>query len=139
MASNTAHDGATFGLDRVGQIAVVVQDVERATAFYRDVLGMRFLFVAPPGLAFFDCGGVRLMLSRPEGSAAAPGAPIIYYTVDDIRAAYETIVARGAAAEAAPHVVAPLGARDLWLAFVRDSEGNAVGLMSEMPRATGGR
>lgn len=134
MSCTAAHTSTAFGLDRVGQIAVVVQDVARATAFYRDVLGMRFLFAAPPGLAFFDCGGVRLMLSRPEGPEAGAGAPIIYYTVDDIHAAYRTVVARGAAAEAAPHVVAPLGARDLWMAFVRDSEGNLLGLMSEVPR-----
>ena len=123
------------GLDRVGPLAVIVQDVTRATAFYRDVLGMRFLFAAPPGLAFFDCGGVRLMLSRPEGpEGAAAGSAIIYYTVDDIHAAYATLVARGAPGESPPHVVAPLGARDLWMAFVRDSEGNLVGVMSEVIR-----
>ena len=135
MASTSAAGGAAFGLDRVGQVAVVVQDVARATAFYRDVLGMRFLFAAPPGLAFFDCGGVRLMLSRPEGpDGAAAGSAIIYYTVDNIQAAYATLVARGAPGESPPHVVAPMGARDLWMAFVRDSEGNLLGLMSEVPR-----
>jgi methylmalonyl-CoA/ethylmalonyl-CoA epimerase len=135
MASTSAAAGAAFGLDRVGQIAVVVQDVARATAFYRDVLGMRFLFAAPPGLAFFDCGGVRLMLSRPEGpDGAAAGSAIIYSPVDNIQAAYATLVARGAPGESPPHVVAPMGARDLWMAFVRDSERNLLGLMCEVPR-----
>ena len=103
--------------------------------FYRDALGLPLLFEAPPGLAFFDCGGVRLMLSRPEGpDGAAAGSAIIYYTVDNIQAAYATLVARGAPGESPPHVVAPMGARDLWMAFVRDSEGNLLGLMSEVPR-----
>ena len=125
------------GLRRVGQIAVVVQDVARATRFYRDVLGLRFLFDAPPSLAFFDCGGVRLMLSPPEGAASAGASSIVYYDVADIHAAHGALVARGARFERPPHLVAPMPAGDLWMAFLRDSEGNLLGLMNERPRATG--
>ena len=138
MPSASAHTGAAtaaFGLHRIGQIAVIVHDVSRATRFYRDTLGMRLLFEAPPGLAFFDCGGVRLMLSPPEGPDSASASSIIYYAVPDIRAAHDTLAARGVRFESAPHVVAPLGERDLWMAFARDSEGNLLGLMSEVPRA----
>jgi len=118
---------------RVGQIAVVVTDVARAVRFYRDTLGLRLLFEAPPGLAFFDCGGVRLMLSPAEG-ADTSGTSVLYYDVADIRDAYDTLLARGVKFEQPPHVVAPLGANDLWMAFLRDSEGNLLALMSEVPR-----
>jgi methylmalonyl-CoA/ethylmalonyl-CoA epimerase len=125
--------GTTFGLERIRQIAVNVEDVERATAFYRDVLGMRFLFAAPPGLAFFDCGGVRLMLSRPEGQGG--GSSIVYYLVPDIHTAVDTLGARGVAFDEAPHLIARMPDHDLWLCVFRDSEGNLLGLMSEVPRA----
>lgn len=127
-----------FALDRIGQIAVPVRDLARATAFYRDVLGMRFLFQAPPGLAFFDCGGVRLMLAAPEGSADADaphGASVLYYSVPDIAAAYDTLATRSVQFAQAPHLIAKLPDRDVWMAFFRDSEENLVGLMSEVPRA----
>ena len=116
--------------ERIGQISVLVQDVERATAFYRDVLGLRFLFSAPPGLAFFDCGGVRLMLSRPEGESG--GTSVLYYLVPDIRAAYDALAARGVTFVDEPHLIARMPDHDLWMVFLRDSEGNTVGLMSEV-------
>ena len=133
-ASGTTHAAQQFGLQRIGQIAVVVKDVGRATRFYKETLGMRLLFEAPPGLAFFDCGGVRLMLSPPEDADTAGASSIIYYDVPDIRSAHETLSARGAEFIGAPHVVAALGERDLWMAFLRDSEGNMLALMSEVPR-----
>ena len=120
--------------ERIGQIAVLVQDVERATAFYRDVLGLRFLFSAPPGLAFFDCGGVRLMLSTPEGESG--GTSTLYYVVPDIQAAYDALRGKGATFVDAPHLIAPMPDHDLWMCFLRDSEGNVVGLMSEVARAS---
>ena len=131
------------GISRVGQIAVPVRDLERAVAFYRDVLGLRLLFQAPPGLAFFDCGGVRLMLSLPEGPERARQSPVLYYVVDDIRAAWAAVTARGAKPATAgapePHLIAKLPDHDLWMAFVEDGEGNVVGLMSEVrpPRGEG--
>jgi methylmalonyl-CoA/ethylmalonyl-CoA epimerase len=124
------------GLRRIGQIAVPVRDLDRAVAFYRDVLGLRLLFQAPPGLAFFLCGDVRLMLSRPEGPGNAHQSSVIYYLVDDIAAAWGAIIARGAAPAAAgpaePHLIARMPDHDLWMAFVEDSEGNLLGLMSEV-------
>ena len=134
-ADRMGQPSTEFALERIGQIAVIARDVARATRFYRDVLGMRLLFEAPPGLAFFDCGGIRLMLSPPEGPDAAAASSILYYQVPDIHGAYDTLVARGVQFEGAPHVVAALGDRDLWMAFLRDSERNLLALMSEVPRA----
>lgn len=124
-----------FRLDRIGQIAVVATDVPRAIQFYRDVLGMPLLFEAPPGLAFFDCGGIRLMISPPEGSVATTS--ILYYFVPDIQRAYETLQARGARFERGPHLIARLPDRDVWMALLRDSEENLLGLMSELPSGGG--
>ncbi len=118
----------------VATVWLPVKDVERAVGFYRDVLGLRFLFQAPPGLAFFECGGVRLMLSRPEGSAPSASS-ILYYDVPDLHGAYDTLRARGVQFEDAPHQVADLGDRALWMTFLRDPEGNLLALMSEVPHA----
>jgi len=120
------------GIERIGQIAIPVADLERAVAFYSDVLGLRLLFRAPPGLAFFDCGGVRLMLSRPEGADAPARAGILYYLVPDIRPAHATLVARGVTFVQPPHPVARLPDHELWLALGRDSEDNLLALMSEV-------
>lgn len=119
-------------LTRLGQVAIPARDIERAIAFYRDILGLRFLFAAPPGLAFFDCGGVRLMLAEPEdGEAFRPGS-VLYYVVDDLPAAYRTLVDRGVAFAQGPHLVARMPDHELWMAFLDDSEGNVVALMSEV-------
>jgi methylmalonyl-CoA/ethylmalonyl-CoA epimerase len=125
------------GISRVGQIAIPVRDLDRAVAFYRDVLGLRLLFQAPPGLAFFDCGGVRLMLTLPEGPEKdARHSSVLYYLVDDIQAAWAAVTGRGAKPATAgapePHLIAKLPDHDLWMAFVEDSEGNLLGLMSEV-------
>jgi methylmalonyl-CoA/ethylmalonyl-CoA epimerase len=122
-----------FGLSSIGQIAVPVLDVDRAIAFYRDVLGMRFLFKAPPGLGFFDCGGVRLLLDEPARKAQpAAGASVIYYKVADIESAFAALSARGVAFEAKPHLIAKLPEHHLWMAFFRDPDGNLLALMSEV-------
>jgi catechol 2,3-dioxygenase-like lactoylglutathione lyase family enzyme len=124
-----------FGLDRIGQIAINVKDLGRAVAFYRDVLGMRPLFQAP-NLAFFDCGGIRIMLSPPEKPEFDHPGSILYYKVDDIRAAHATLRGRGAGFEGEPHLIAKLPDHDLWMAFCRDSEGNLLALMSEVRGAS---
>ena len=123
---------ATFGLGQIGQIAVTVTDIDRAVAFYRDVLGMRFLFQFP-NLAFFDCGGVRLMLSIPEGAAPA-GNSVIYYKVDEIQQVADTLTSRGVAFEAKPHLIAKMPDHDLWMAFFRDPDRNLLALMCEVRR-----
>lgn len=122
-----------FGLHRIRQIAITVQDIERAVHFYRDTLGMTLLFQAEPGLAFFDCDGVRLMLSRPEGIGDEQRTSILYYAVDDIQRAHGTLAARGVPFIDTPHCVARLADREVWLAIARDSEDNLFGLMSEVP------
>jgi catechol 2,3-dioxygenase-like lactoylglutathione lyase family enzyme len=122
---------ANFGLAQIGQIAVPVADVERAIAFYRDVLGMRFLFQAPPGLGFFDCAGVRLMLDEPAKAQAGHGS-VIYYKVPDLQAAVERLAARGVTFEAKPHLIAKLPDHELWMAFFRDPDQNLLALMSEV-------
>ncbi len=117
---------------RIGQIAVVVQDLDRAVAFYRDTLGMKFLFQAPPKLAFFDCGGVRLMLDVPEEEEFKHPASILYYKVDDIQATWSTLRDRGVEFRDEPHMVARMPDHELWMTFFRDTEGNTLALMSEV-------
>lgn len=123
---------ASFGLSQIGQLAVPVSDVERAIAFYRDKLGMRFLFLAPPGLGFFDCAGVRLMLDAPAKAQANNYSSVIYYKVPDLQAAFETLLARGVVFEAKPHLIAKLPDHELWMAFFRDPDENLLALMSEI-------
>jgi len=120
----------TTGLSRIHQISMRVHDVDRAVRFYRDALGVPFLFAAPPRLAFFDCGGVRLMLSTPEPGFDHPGS-VLYFAVDDIRAAHLSLTARGVVFNGEPHKIATLADREVWLADFTDSEGNALALMSE--------
>ncbi len=120
-------------LDEIGQILVPVQDVERATAFYRDRLGMRFLFT-PPGLAFFACGSVRLMLSRPEGPDQLQRSSVLYFRVSEIQQAYRTLMERGVRFHDAPHLIAKMDTYDLWMAFFFDSEDNMLAVMEEAPR-----
>jgi methylmalonyl-CoA/ethylmalonyl-CoA epimerase len=120
----------SFGLSSIGQIAIAVKDVLRATAFYRDVLGMKLLFEFP-GMAFFDAGGVRLYLAIPEKPEFA-GTSILYYRVSDIQEAAKTLEARGVVFADAPHLVHQDARHELWLAFFEDSEGNPAALMSEV-------
>ena len=121
---------AVGGLSRIHQISMRAHDVERAVRFYRDMLGLPFLFAAPPHLAFFDCGGVRLMLSTPEPAFDHPGS-VLYFAVDDIRQMHETLTSRGVAFRTAPHKIATLADREVWLADFEDTEGNTLALMSE--------
>jgi methylmalonyl-CoA/ethylmalonyl-CoA epimerase len=121
-----------FGLAQIGQIAMPVREVGRAIAFYRDVLGMRFLFQAPPGLGFFDCAGVRLMLDGPAGAKAGAHGTVLYYKVPDIREAFATLTGRGVAFEGQPHLIAKMPDHELWMAFFRDPDRNLLALMSEV-------
>jgi methylmalonyl-CoA/ethylmalonyl-CoA epimerase len=120
------------GLKRIGQIAVSVSNLERAIAFYRDTLGLKFLFQAPPGLAFFMCGDVRLMLALPEKDQAAKMSSVIYYLVDDIKAEFKTLRDKGAKVEGEPHLIARMPDHELWMAFFRDPDDNMFALMSEV-------
>ena len=122
-----------FGIQTLGQVFVPAQELDRAVAFYRDILGMRFLFTAPPSMAFFDLGGVRLMLGEGEESQK-PGGSILYYKISDIDGAHETLVARGVTFDVGPHFVADMGDHELWMAFFKDSEQNQLALMSEVTK-----
>ncbi len=129
MANETS-----FGLSAIEQIAVNAHDIERAVNFYRDKLGMKLLFIVPPNLAFFDCDGIRLMLSLPAKPEFDHPGSILYFKVDDIHQATETLTARGVQFEEQPAFVADMGAYDLWLAAFRDSENNLLALMSHVPK-----
>ncbi|MEE8447478.1 MAG: VOC family protein [Gemmatimonadota bacterium] len=121
-----------LSLSEIGQVSINVHDLDRATDFYREVLGMHHLFSAPPKMAFFACGGVRLMLAVPEREEFDHPASILYYRVHDMEAAYRTLAARGVRFEGEPHAVHRTDTHELWMASFRDSEGNLLALMSEV-------
>ncbi len=118
-------------LSTIGQISIVVHDLAQAVEFYRDILGMKFLFEAP-NVAFFDCDGVRLMLSLPSQPEFDHPCSILYFKVADIHATHDALSARGVKFESVPHLVAKLPDHDLWMAFFRDCENNFLALMSEL-------
>ena len=127
----TAH-APDHGLSQIGQIAITVSDVERSVGFYRDSLGMRLLFRAGPNLAFFDCAGVRLMLSAPEGEFKPGGGSVLYFKVADIRGAFDALRSRGVTFIDEPHLIAKMPDHELWMTFLKDTEGNTLALMSEV-------
>jgi methylmalonyl-CoA/ethylmalonyl-CoA epimerase len=121
-------------LARIGQIAINAHDVDRATAFYRDVLALPHLFRAGQ-LSFFNCGGVRLMLGPPDKPEFDHPSSILYFQVGDIHAAFQRIKSAGVKFEDEPHLVARMPAHELWMTFFHDTEGNLLALMSEVPNA----
>jgi len=124
---------AGLAIQNIGQISIIVKDVERATAFYRDVLGLRLLFTVPT-MAFFDCGGVRLMLGAASSPELDHPSSILYFRVADIQAGYQILVGQGAEIVAPPRLIAPMPTHDLWMTAFKDPEGNIHQLMSEVPR-----
>jgi catechol 2,3-dioxygenase-like lactoylglutathione lyase family enzyme len=125
---------AGIGITGLGQIAINARDIERATVFYRDKLGLRFLFTAG-NLAFFDCGGVRLMLDVAEKPELDHPSSILYFRVPDINAAHRQLLASNVRFEDEPHLIARMPDHDLWMTFFRDSEDNLLALMSEVRQA----
>lgn len=125
----------------IRQVALRVHDVEAATAWYRDLLGLPYLFSAPtpdsgdaPGMAFFDCHGVRLLLGRPATAAEDHPGSVLYFSVDDIAAAHTALAGRGIRFIREPARIAVLGETELWLAPFQDPWDNPLALMSEVPR-----
>lgn len=118
-------------LSIIGQIAVTVSDVPAALDFYRDTLGLRFLFSAGPNLAFLDAGGVRLMLTTPQGAGTVGHNSTLYFKVSNIEVVHASIVGRGATAERAPQLAARMPDHELWIGFLRDPDGNLIGVMEE--------
>jgi len=119
-------------IESIGQIAIPVKDLSRAVTFYRDVLGMKFLFEAPPQLAFFDCGGVRIMLDNPVDKEFATHSNILYFKVGDLNSSYESFKSAGAEFIDKPHLITKMPDHDLWMTFFKDTEGNTLALMSEV-------
>ena len=115
----------------IGQISIRAHDIEKAVAFYRDALGLEFLFEAGP-LAFFMCGDVRLMLANPESGEFDHPSSTLYFRVDDIAAARAVLVERGVQFEDEPHLIARMPDHELWMTFFRDPDRNLHGLMSEV-------
>jgi len=116
----------------VGQILVPVDDFERGVAFYRDVLGLPFLFSAPPQMAFFMCGAVRLLVGVPPPGQKAQRSAAIYFRVSDIKNVHATLTAQGVDFQTGPHVVHRTATDELWLAEFTDPDGNQLALMSEV-------
>ena len=127
-------NAASLGITNIGQISIIVKDVERATAFYRDVLGLPLLFTVP-SMAFFDCGGVRLMLGTASSPEYDHPSSILYFRIADIQAGYQRLVDNKVDIVAPPRLIAPMPTHDLWMTAFRDSEGNIHQLMSEVPRS----
>ena len=119
------------GVSEIGQIAIVVGDVAKATVFYRDILGLKFLFSAGPNMAFLAAGSVRIMLTTPQGAGVVGKNSILYFKVNDIATAHAAIIARGAEPTSQPRMIAKMPDHELWMAAVRDPEGNVVELMEE--------
>src|SRR6478752_3310614 len=120
-----------MSLSKIGQISMTARDLERAIAFYRDALGLRLLFRAPPQLAFFDCDGIRLLLDVPQDKEFDHPGSILYFTVDDIQHMHQVLLSRGVMFRKEPHLIARLPDREVWMAFFDDTEGNTLALMAE--------
>ncbi len=124
---------SNLGIQNIGQISIIVHDLQRAIAFYRDTLGLPLLFTAG-NLAFFDCDGVRLMLGPADTPELDHPSSILYFRVPDLNAAHQRLVDLGVPIVAPPRMIAPMPTYDLWMNAFRDSEGNILELMSEVPR-----
>lgn len=126
---------ATAGLPELAQVTNVVHDIERAVEFHRDVLGLPLLFQAPPSLAFFDLGSVRLMLSPAETAEQDHPGSVLYFRVTDIEAVHRTLVGKGVRFAGEPHRVHQAADHDLWMAFFHDPDKNPMALMEEKRKA----
>jgi catechol 2,3-dioxygenase-like lactoylglutathione lyase family enzyme len=115
----------------IGQIAITVSDVAAAKKFYADVLGLKPLFDAGANLSFLAAGSVRLMLTTSQGSGEAGKNSILYFRTTELETFYRQALERGARPEREPGLTAKLPDHELWIGFVRDPDGNLVGLMEE--------
>ena len=131
-----ATDGKV-SLSRIKQIALPVREITAATRFYRDTLGMRHLFDAPPALSFFDCGGVQLMLAGPDaqGKDGEQQHAVLFYDVSDIKDVHGKIKSSGVKSLEEPHVIARMNGREIWISSFSDGQGNVVSLMSDVAEA----
>jgi predicted enzyme related to lactoylglutathione lyase len=117
---------------KIAQILIPVEDFNRGMAFYGDILGIPFLFSAPPQMAFFNCGGVRLLVGvLPAGQTAQRGSAI-YFQVSDIDEVCSSLKGKGVCFKTEPHLIHRTPASELWLAEFTDPDGNQLALMSEV-------
>jgi predicted enzyme related to lactoylglutathione lyase len=115
----------------LGQLALTVSNIQQALEFYRDIIGLEFLFAPTENLAFLQAGETRIMLSTPQGAGEAGKNSIPYFKVVQVEEFYETALAKGATKERTPQLAAKMPDHDLWIGFLKDPEGNLVGLMEE--------
>lgn len=123
---------STIEIENVGQIAIAVTDIKKSTAFYGDILGLKLLFEAPPGLAFFECGNTRLMLTTLQGEEKDHKTSVIYYRVEDIQKAAEQLKRKGVSFVRDPQMAAKMEDHELWIGFIRDPDETLVGIMAEV-------
>ncbi|HEV2136605.1 MAG TPA: VOC family protein [Terracidiphilus sp.] len=131
MSTQDMSQQSPVHFDRIGQIAIGVRDPARAKDFYQNILGMKLLFDAG-GMSFFQCGEVRLMIGPSDASPS--GATLLYFMVADIQQAHTALSERNVEFVQAPHLVARMPDRELWIAFLKDPDGNTLGVMSEVRR-----
>lgn len=120
-----------LAIESIGQIAVNVKDVTRAVAFYKDVIGLPLLFESN-GLAFFQCGETRLLLSLPEKEEFNHPSSVLYFKTDNLSTTVMSMQEAGAEFIDEPHMVGKMGDIEIWMAFFKDGEGNTHAVMSEV-------
>ena len=130
MTTQSHTPASQVQFEKIGQIAMTVTDLARAKAFYKDTLGMRFLFETGP-MAFFQCGDIRLMISAAEGEWHRAGT-ILYFMVENIHAVHEALRERNVESVETPHLIAKMPDHDLWLMTLKDPDGNVLGVLSEV-------
>lgn len=124
---------SSIEVEKIGQIAIAITDLKASVEFYRNVLGLELLFEVPSGLAFFNCGGTRLMLTTLQGKEEDHKTSVIYYKVSDIKGSAEWLKNKGVAFEREPQFAAKMEDHDLWIGFLRDPDANLLGIMAEIP------
>jgi len=122
-----------FDVEKIGQIGIAISDLKTSVHFYRNILGLELLFEVPSGLAFFNCGGTRLMLTTLQGNKEDHNTSVIYYKVSDINKASTILQSKGITFEREPQFAAKMVDHELWIGFLRDPDNNLVGLMAELP------
>ena len=118
-------------ISKIGQLAITVSNIEKALSFYRDILNLEFLFSPSENLAFLLCGETRIMLSTSQGEGEIGKNSILYFFATDIESVYEEALKKGAEKERTPQLVADMQDHELWIGFLKDPDGNLVGLMEE--------
>ncbi len=123
----------SLGIEKIGQIAIAITDLEKSVVFYKDILNLELLFKVPPNLAFFNCGGTRLMMTSLQGEEKDHNTSVIYYKISDIQQATELLENRGVEFERKPQLAAKMEEHELWIGFLRDPDQNRIGIMAELP------